>query len=61
MRGVSTARLTGREATWAEEHGKPDFFGPRFAAAWVGSPEEARERERDRNYSQQLRKRLRGD
>jgi hypothetical protein len=61
LEGVSTAKLTAREATWVEEHGKLDFIGPHFPAVWVGSPEEAREQERERNYSEQLSKRLRGE
>ena len=58
-RGVTPERLLGREASW-QERGKTDFIGPSFAAAWSGSPEQARETERVRNYTEQLKKRLRG-
>ncbi len=55
LRGVSAAKLIGREAQWK---GKTDFVGPRFAAT---SPEQAVKAEREKNYTDQLRKRIRGD
>jgi hypothetical protein len=59
LQGISTAKLTGREAAW--QSGKTDSVGPRFDAAWAGSPEQAREAERVKNYTESLRKRLRGE
>ena len=59
LKGVSTAKLTGREAQ--RQDGKTDFVGPEFPAAWAGSPEEAANAERERRYSESLRRRLWGD
>jgi hypothetical protein len=59
LEGVSTARLTGREAAWQE--GEPDIVGPRFEAAWSGSAEEAAEAERAKRYAESMRRRLWGE
>jgi G:T/U-mismatch repair DNA glycosylase len=56
--GVARADETA-VATW--QTGKPDYVGPNFGAAWVGSAEEKAIAERVRNYSEQLGRRLRGD
>jgi hypothetical protein len=52
-------RVRKREAQWQE--GNPDFVGPRFDAAWAGSPEEAAAAERVNRYAEAVRKRLWGE
>ena len=59
LEGVSPAKLTGREAAW--QNAKTDAIGSSFAATWSGSHVQAREAERMRNYTEQLKKRLRGE
>jgi hypothetical protein len=58
LKGVSRDKLLGREAAWQD--GQTDFVGPRSPATWAGSPEQAREAERVKNYSESQRKRLWG-
>ncbi|HEX2112695.1 MAG TPA: hypothetical protein VHF67_14200 [Gaiellaceae bacterium] len=59
LRGTTTARLMGREATW--QQGEPDFVGPEFPAAWSGSEEQKLQAERAKRYTEQARKRIWGD
>ena len=59
LRGKTVAQLSGREASW--QQGGTDFVGPSFNAAWRGSPEESAEALRQKNYSEQLRKRRWGE
>jgi hypothetical protein len=55
-RGVSVGNLTGRDARWLSDGGV-DFVGPRFDAAWGGSPEEKRQADRIVAYTEATRDR----
>lgn len=57
--GVTPNALTGREATW--ESGQVDYVGPRFAATWAGSPEQAEEAHKAQQYTEWMRRKLHGD
>ena len=54
--GVTTAKMTGREASWQD--GKADIVGPNFGAAWGGSPEEKEQANKIQQYAEATRKRL---
>jgi hypothetical protein len=58
LENKSVAELTGRAADW--EHGQTDFFGPRFDAAWAGTPEESAQAARVNSYQESLHRRLHG-
>lgn len=58
LKGKSVAGLTGREADW--QQGQTDFVGPNFGSSWAGSPEEALQAERIKNYTKQQERRLWG-
>jgi hypothetical protein len=60
IEGKTPEELQGREAGWQGD-GKTDYVGPRFEAAWSGTPEEKREADRVKSYSESLRRRLRGE
>jgi hypothetical protein len=60
LEGKTTAELTGRDAQWLDTGGV-DFVGPRFGAAWAGSPEEAEQASRIERYTEAARKRLWGE
>jgi hypothetical protein len=56
--GVTPRQLTRREASWM---GQVDYFGPPLKAAWGGSPEEAEEANKAREYTEQMRSTLWGE
>ena len=57
--GVTSRKLTGREAGW--QQGEPDLVGPDFDAAWGGSAEEREQDDRIKKYAEVMRKRLWGE
>ena len=57
--GISPAQLTGKEASW--HNGRVDYVGPRFDAAFDGTPEQAEQARRVQAYTEAQRRRLWGD
>jgi hypothetical protein len=60
LEGVTTAKLTGREAVWLDGHKAP-IIGPEIPAAWGGSEEERQHAEKLDAWTRQVRRALWGD
>jgi len=52
-------KLKKREAQW--QSGSIDYIGPDFGATWAGSPEEAEQANRIRQYEEAMHRRLWGE